>query len=133
MELMIVVTIIGILATIAVPKFADLLRKSNEGATRGNLGSMKSALSIYYADMEGVYPDTPTALTINGKYMSLIPQAKTPPYHAANNAFLLAADNTGHDDNNGWVYVNATSDSNYGVAFINCTHTDSKGSVWSSY
>ena len=33
-ELMIVVAIIGILAAIAIPKFADLIRKSNEGATK---------------------------------------------------------------------------------------------------
>jgi len=35
-ELMIVVAIIGILSAIAIPKFADLIRKSNEGATKGN-------------------------------------------------------------------------------------------------
>jgi prepilin-type N-terminal cleavage/methylation domain-containing protein len=54
-ELMIVVAIIGILASIAIPKFADLIRKSKEGATKGNLGSLRSALSIYYGDMEGTY------------------------------------------------------------------------------
>ena len=42
-ELMIVVAIIGILAAIAIPKFADLIRKSNEGATKGNLGATRSA------------------------------------------------------------------------------------------
>ena len=52
-ELMIVVAIIGILAAIAIPKFAELIRKSNEGATRGNFGAIKSALSIYYGDNEG--------------------------------------------------------------------------------
>ena len=52
-ELMIVVAIIGILAAIAIPKFADLIRKSNEGATKGNLGSVRSALSIYFADNDG--------------------------------------------------------------------------------
>ena len=45
-ELMIVVAIIGILASIAVPKFADLLRKSKEGQTKGNLGSLRSILNI---------------------------------------------------------------------------------------
>ena len=44
-ELMIVVAIIGILAAIAIPKFAELIRKSNEGASKGNLGSIRSALS----------------------------------------------------------------------------------------
>ena len=36
-ELMIVVAIIGILAAIAIPKFAELIRKSSEGASKGNL------------------------------------------------------------------------------------------------
>ena len=55
-ELMIVVAIIGILAAIAIPKFANLIRKSGEGASKGNVGSIRSALSIYYGDMEGQYP-----------------------------------------------------------------------------
>ncbi|MBI5239194.1 MAG: prepilin-type N-terminal cleavage/methylation domain-containing protein, partial [Elusimicrobia bacterium] len=38
-ELMIVVAIIGILAAIAIPKFASLIRKSSEGASKGNLGA----------------------------------------------------------------------------------------------
>ena len=33
-ELMIVVAIIGILAAIAIPKFAQMLEKSREGATK---------------------------------------------------------------------------------------------------
>src|SRR5271155_1123123 len=81
-ELIIVVAIIGILAAIAIPKFADLVLKSKEGATRGSLGSIRSALSIYYGDMEGQYPSDPSSLTINGKYLNSIPLAKTPNYHS---------------------------------------------------
>ena len=81
-ELMIVVAIIGILAAIAIPKFAELIRKSGEGASKGNLGSIRSSLSIYYGDMEGQYPMQLAALTIAGKYLSALPNAKTPNYHA---------------------------------------------------
>jgi len=52
-ELMIVVAIIGILAAIAIPQFAQLVAKSQEGATKGNLGTLRSSLSIYYGDLEG--------------------------------------------------------------------------------
>jgi len=55
-ELMIVVAIIGILAAIAIPKFADLIKKSKEGATKGSLGELRSALTIYYGENEGIYP-----------------------------------------------------------------------------
>src|SRR5688572_31367292 len=96
-ELMIVVAIIGILAAIAIPKFADLIRKSNEGASKGNLGAVRSALSIYYGDMEGVYPDNPVSLTANGKYLGVIPKAKTPNYHADSEVFRLAS--TANDTN----------------------------------
>src|SRR5260370_37796306 len=57
-ELMIVVAIIGILAAIAIPRFAQMLEKSREGSTKGNLGSIKSAASIYYGDTQGVWPTT---------------------------------------------------------------------------
>ena len=129
-ELMIVVAIIGILAAIAIPKFADLIRKSNEGATKGNLGSVRSALSIYYGDQEGLYPQTPNALTISGDYMASIPKAKTPTYHGDSSTFTL---NTSDDDQAGWGYNNTNTDSNFGNLWVNCSHTDSKSTVWSTY
>jgi len=57
-ELMIVVAIIGILAAVAIPKFAQMLEKSREGATKGNLAALKSAINNYYADQQGHYPQT---------------------------------------------------------------------------
>ena len=77
-ELMIVVAIIGILAAIAIPKFAELIRKSSEGASKGNLGAVRSAMSIYYGDMEGIYPTLMASLTVAGKYLNVVPMAKTP-------------------------------------------------------
>ncbi len=129
-ELMIVVAIIGILAAIAIPKFADLIRKSNEGATKGNLGAVRSALSIYYGDLEGVYPANPEQLSVNGKYLGSIPNAKTPPYHGESSGFTLG---TTVDGGGGWMFNNVRTDSNFGTIFVNCTHTDSKGNVWTTY
>ena len=131
-ELMIVVAIIGILAAIAIPKFAELIRKSNEGATKGNLGAIRSALSIYYGDMEGYYPLNMASITTGGKYMSSIPKSKTPNYHpdtsATTNASLVGDDAAG-----GWRYNNVTGDANYGTLWVNCTHTDTKNSAWTTY
>ena len=131
-ELMIVVAIIGILAAIAIPKFAELIRKSNEGATKGNLGAIRSALSIYYGDMEGYYPLNADTLTVSGKYLSTVPKAKTPSYHTDGSVFTNASviDDSG---NGGWRYNNVTGDSNYGTLWVNCTHTDSKSTVWTVY
>jgi prepilin-type N-terminal cleavage/methylation domain-containing protein len=133
-ELMIVVAIIGILAAIAIPKFAELIRKSGEGASKGNLGAIRSSLSIYYGDMEGQYPNQIQGLTVAGKYLAVIPVAKTPSYHPDTSSEVdgtLAIDdavNTGQ-----WAYDNVTTDTNMGTMLIGCTHTDTKGNIWTSY
>ena len=134
-ELMIVVAIIGILAAIAVPKFASLVSKSKEGATKGSLASIRSSLAVYYSDMEGEYPVTLFSLTGNGKYLYLaeIPYAKLPGLHSdssvENDGSVTAATN----DQGGWAYVNNSTDSNFGSLWVNCSHTDTKGSNWTSY
>lgn len=134
-ELMIVVAIIGILAAIAIPKFAALIRKSSEGASKGNLGSVRSSLSIYYGDLEGQYPSQLASLTVQSKYLGTIPNAKTPNYHADSST---EADWGGTitfpgDEVAGWAYNNATTDPNVGQLNVDCTHTDTKGSIWTTY
>ena len=130
-ELMIVVAIIGILAAIAIPKFADLIRKSNEGSTKGNLGAMKGALAVYYGEQEGQYPtDDLSSMTSGGKYIANIPIANMPPYHAKGTTV-----NTGAavNDSGGWMYDNVNADSAFGAFWVNCTHTDTKGTLWTEY
>ena len=129
-ELMIVVAIIGILAAIAIPKFASLIRKSSEGASKGNLGAIRSALSIYYGDMEGQYPADMDALTINGKYLSVVPAAKAPNYHSDTSVIVYQ---TASNDGAGWTYNNTQGNANQGTVLVNCTHTDTKGTVWTVY
>ena len=139
-ELMIVVAIIGILAAIAIPKFADLLRKSREGATKGNLGALRSALTIYYADMEGNHPtDRLSSLTAGAKYIAQIPEAFT-SYHA-NTSVVKNNDDLGMGamlfaDQGTWAYWNWTMTAgsrNQGDLWVGCMHTDTKGAVWSTY
>jgi prepilin-type N-terminal cleavage/methylation domain-containing protein len=132
-ELMIVVAIIGILAAIAIPKFAELIRKSSEGASKGNVGSIRSALSIYYGDLEGVYPASVAALTISGKYLSEVPKAKAPNYHADSSTPVLGSAVTAANDAAGWWYNDVGTSSNFGQLLVNCTHTDTKGTVWTNY
>ena len=152
-ELMIVVSIIGILASIAIPKFASLLRKSSEGQLKGSLGAMRSALTIYYGDMEGNYPGDLNSLTLGGKYLSVIPSSKVPNYHAATtiirhnltpNAFGCGG---GYMlDSGEWIYWadNGTMcggmlpptgerPRSQGELWIACTHTDTKSSTWTAY
>ncbi len=76
-ELMIVVAIIGILAAIAIPKFADMLEKGREDATKGNLSSMNSGISLYVSDNQGITPltlDTSTSTIAAVGYPAFVPQ-----------------------------------------------------------
>jgi prepilin-type N-terminal cleavage/methylation domain-containing protein len=126
-ELMIVVAIIGILAAIAIPKFANLVTKSKESAVKGSLGSVRSAVSIYYSDTEGVFPadatNLSTALCTNEKYLTVLPfmSIPAPANHGQTNSASVSL-----ADGSGWFY--ASSDGRVAVA---CTHTDTKSSTWS--
>lgn len=132
-ELMIVVAIVGILAAIAIPKFAELVRRSHEGATKGNLSAIRSALSIHYRDFPGLFPYHLAALLPGGKYLSSIPKAKTPTYHPDSVAVRLAATRMDADDAGGWLYLSDPASKEYGAVYVNCTHTDSKGTAWTVY
>ncbi len=141
-ELMIVVAIIGILAAVAVPKFADLLRKSQEGATKGSLGALRSALSIYYSDMEGWYPSgsfssnsTVLSATLVPKYINKIPKVKVPDYHAAtSNVFNHQTIRYHGHDGYGWIFDGRNIyDSEWGTLWVSCSHTDTKGTGWTFY
>ena len=143
-ELMIVVAIIGILAAVAIPKFADLLTKSRESAVKANLGAVRSASTIYYGDTEGGYPTNLfEGLCLTNKYM---------PSVSGNHSlgvFTIPSNNVsniGHGYGNvsaaSFVTENAantptmndTSPLSYtelvGTIVVNCTHQDTKASSW---
>ncbi|MFI5347659.1 MAG: type IV pilin protein [Elusimicrobiota bacterium] len=131
-ELMIVVAIIGVLAAIAIPKFAELIRKSSEGSSKGSLGALRSTLAVYYGDMEGQYPSQLASLTIGGKYLSVLGSARTPNYHADSSA-ETAGQPSAPTDTGGWMFDNIPGDPSVGIVEVNCTHTDTKGTVWTTY
>jgi len=136
-ELMIVVAIIGILAAIAIPRFAQMLEKSREGATKGNLGSIKSAASIYYGDTQGSWPSTLQAYSAYAfsKYLDSISTVKvtgqfvagsTSP--AGNLVTMTTQSSVPTTSGTGWLY-----DSNFGSVYVNSTVHDSKSLPYSFY
>ena len=54
-ELMIVVVIIGVLSSLAIPRFSQATRKAKYSQARLHLKRMYQALTVYYAD-NGCYP-----------------------------------------------------------------------------
>ncbi|MBK6880479.1 MAG: prepilin-type N-terminal cleavage/methylation domain-containing protein [Elusimicrobia bacterium] len=145
-ELMIVVAIIGVLAAIAIPKFADMVRRGKESAAKGQLGAVRSAISIYYADNEGVFPTVPlgfdrteliTTLTANTKYLQRWVPLSVPKHHGP----VWTIDQVAHDDffaidaicDGEFVYVAPRTAAAWGKLAIECYHTDLKGSTWSTF
>jgi len=147
-ELMVVVAIIALLASIVVPKFADMVTRAKEASVKGSVGAVRSAISIFYADHEGVWPTMmPDDLIANSKYLPAMPSITIPA--------VSAQDNPGHPPNNGvaglnlgatgtaidvglcggmtpcmWVYDGGGGT---GVILIACTHLDTQGIPWTTY
>ncbi len=70
-ELMIVVSIVGILATLAVPSYQGTLLRAREAALRQDLFTMRDVLDQHRAD-QGKYPASLQALVSAG-YLRAIP------------------------------------------------------------
>lgn len=49
-ELVIIIAVLGILAAVAIPKYADITTESKNAATRGALGGLRSGVTIFYAN-----------------------------------------------------------------------------------
>lgn len=142
-----VLAILGITVLVALPsigKFRQLTTLSGEGATKGNLGSLRAGSSIYYGDKEGVYPQTLEELV--PQYVPSIPKTKLAD-HAPSAAWTAygAEVCTGKEeygtqidvskirDTGGWGYVTDPQAACYGMVFVDCSHADSKGKPWPGY
>ena len=129
-ELMIVVAIIGILAAIALPKFADMLEKSREGATKGNLTAIRSAMNMYTADQSGAWPifltDTHAAggtdVNFLKKYLDKIPAVKATGKSDVNGTNAGSGPGTGAD-----TIITSVFQSTWGVAGATGFLATSKG------
>lgn len=133
---MIVVAIIGVLAAIAIPKFAQLINKSKEGHTKGALATLRTAISVYYSDNEGIFPsDDLSVLLKNAKYVAYIPDARLPGTPHQDSKLVTPVSSAGAliTDDAGWAYDNTRGDSEWGKITVNCSHTDTSGANWSSF
>ena len=141
-ELMIVVAIIGILAAVAVPKFAEMLRKSKEGATKGSLTNLRSALTIYISDNEGSAPmsfggavsSSELQVSYIPKYMDAWPTVKLGDFHSDDVDILVISTNwrtnsANTTDVSGWIFTTVSGSS----WWLNCRHTDTKGTFFTTW
>ena len=122
-ELMIVVAIIGILAAIAIPRFANLIDRAREARTQGNLGSVRSAMAICYGATDGTWPATIAAMVPT--YIDAVPGVLLP---SAMHGQVAPGDSTEAavaGDVGNWFYNGAAAVG--GVVNVNCTHPSSAG------
>lgn len=130
-ELMITVAILGILALIAVPKFTGLIIKSKEAGTLGHLGHTRSGILLYYMDNDQFYPPTFSDFIQPGKkYIKGVS-----PLYTGDHADSFTVDDLTavlpNSDASNWGYVSSGLDA--GTFYIQCTHPDEKGRMWSQY
>ena len=104
------------------------LERSREGATKGNLSSIRASIAIYYSE-KGVFPDDLT--TSFTSYLYPIPPAKATPLGNSNKVVLVKAPPT--EKGIGWAYVNDPKSVYYGNVFVNSIATDTKAKSFSPY
>jgi len=127
-ELVIVIAILGILAAVAIPAYANLQEEARSSQAQATLGSFRSALGIYYAKNKGAWPTLANLGTLfaDGKIPTPIISSDSTKNI---NAVVAFADPGPSADVGGWMY-----DATKGSVVLNSTATDSIGSkVWSGY
>lgn len=134
---MIVVAILGILAALALTKYGQMLEKSKEGQTKGNLNSIHSAVAIYYGDQKGIWPTTLNTQTVFAfsQYLDTVGPVKVSGYFVAgaqspagNLVTMTTMGSAPSGSGIGWLY-----DSTNGEVFVNSTVKDSKTLPYSFY
>ncbi len=140
-ELLIVISILGIMAAIVIPTFQGHFQKAKEAAAKDNLRILRTAIETYAAKNNGIPPGYPgndptqepmavevfRQLADPGEYLKSMPENPFNDmddlltYGAA--AFPAAADGT-----SGWMYKPATKEIR-----LNWTGVDSNGVSYFEY
>lgn len=137
---MLVVAIISLLSAISIPKFANMVVKAKEASIKGKLGALRGAISVYYADNEGLFPlnymVVPTSLV--PKYIESIPPIEVPTSnHPSGVQFRNLVGMPGAvwdaSANFGGVWLYPGTLGARGDLYVNCTHTDTGGRQWSTW
>lgn len=124
---------LGALGIKSFGHFKDLQTYGKESKTKGGLGSLRSALEIYYGDLDGQYPASLEALI--PRYLETMPKTELDEHRETDvwTPYGAEACAAGFKDAGGWGYVAEATASCRGRVFVDCTHTDSKGSTWTAY
>ena len=115
-ELVIIIVVLGILASIAIPRYRNIVAESREAAARGALGALRSGISIYYANAAvttgtATWPPIDSMSTVGVVMEQAIPRN---PYQADANApdSIVTGVTKGVTvgTRGGWAYLEATGE-----------------------
>ena len=90
-ELMIVVTIIAIIAAVAIAVYQDIVKKSKLAADQGIVSSLRSAVAIYYGRSNGLFPGSLGAVEGLVQPAPVYNCTVTPTYYPANGKIAFNA------------------------------------------
>jgi prepilin-type N-terminal cleavage/methylation domain-containing protein len=90
-ELMIVVTIIAIIAAVAIAIYQDIVKKSKLAADQGIVSSLRSAVAIYYGKNNGLFPASMGAVEGLVQPSPIYNCSVTPTYDSANGKITFNA------------------------------------------
>ena len=76
LEVILMVVVIGILASVAIPRFTDITTKANTAKVQADLSTLDNAIEIYYMD-KGEYP-TSDAISTLSDYVKDVNKLKPP-------------------------------------------------------
>lgn len=122
--------VLGILFLVVYPGFSGLFRKSAEGKIKGDLAGLRAAVE-YYRKAKGAYPLRLEQVARLAPIPMLWPSGSGVP-HDANNEVVVRG-SRGSGDSGHWGYVADKSAADFGRVYVDCTHTDTRGSAWTSY
>ncbi len=100
-ELVIVIVIMGILASVAIPKYVDMRTEAREAAVRGSLGNIRAALAIQYAKAAVQTGTAAFPATLDG---TIFTDGEVPPDPVTKLTKVVSS----YDGTGGWVYNNTT-------------------------
>jgi MSHA pilin protein MshA len=100
-ELVIVIVILGILASVAIPKYEDMREQARVATLKGQLGSIRSAIAIQYArnalNGSATFPVLDGTIFADGRV----------PKEPVNNSSAVKT-TAGIDNAGGWQYNSTT-------------------------
>lgn len=135
-RLAVVVLVGGVLVFFVVPKAREIQLLYGEVQNRDGLRLLRKALSQHHI-AAGRLPDDPRALTQDARYgMPRIPNLWDTwgagfPHHATSGVTIRRE--MEFTDTGAWAYIAPSAKASQGTIYVDCTHTDSLGTLWTSY